>query len=124
MRAERVLAVVKLAMYYCGGSCWTAVPTVTFCSCKQDRKIYHITNELYHKYDICQTRFFSRKSRRLRTHISAIFAVKKRVQVNPDIFYFDNWSSAPVFDLLLGTETMERLGIVLSFKTIQSHYTG
>ena len=40
----------------------------------------------------------------------------QRITVNTDIVYYKSESLAPMFDLLLGTETMKRLGIILDFK--------
>ena len=41
----------------------------------------------------------------------------KRVCLNPDIVRYNPKDPAPMFDLIIGTETMCRLGIVLDFKT-------
>ena len=45
------------------------------------------------------------------------FSDSKRVRSNPDIVGFDSDKSAPMFDLIIGTETMAELGIILDFKT-------
>ena len=39
------------------------------------------------------------------------------MQLNPDIVHYDSQESAPMFDLVIGTETMADLGIILDFKT-------
>ena len=44
------------------------------------------------------------------------YSMSKRITVNPDIVYYESESPAPMFDLILGTQTMERLGIILDFK--------
>ena len=45
------------------------------------------------------------------------YSVSKQVQVIPDIAYYDSGEPSPVFDIIIGTQTMERLGIILDFKT-------
>ncbi len=39
------------------------------------------------------------------------------MHVSLDIVDFEEKDQAPMFDLIIGTETMQRLGIVLDFKT-------
>jgi len=45
------------------------------------------------------------------------YSHSKRMHITSDIVEFENEDEAPMFDLLIGTETMQRLGIVLDFKT-------
>ena len=45
------------------------------------------------------------------------YSHSKRVTVNPDIVYYYKESPEPMFDLIIGTETMESLRIVLDFKS-------
>ena len=44
------------------------------------------------------------------------YSGNKRLHLNPDILEFDPDDYEPKFDLIIGTETMEELGIVLNFK--------
>ena len=45
------------------------------------------------------------------------YSISKRVLVQPDVVEYDGISmEKPVFDLILGTKTMNELGIVLNFK--------
>ena len=39
------------------------------------------------------------------------------MHLNPDIVYYDSEDPAPIFELIIGIETMGHLGIVLDFKT-------
>mgnify|MGYP000250226421 FL=1 len=41
----------------------------------------------------------------------------KQVTINPDIIEYDAKGPEPLFDLVIGTETMSRLGIILDFQT-------
>jgi len=45
------------------------------------------------------------------------FSDLKRGYLNPDIAEFNSDKSSPMFDLIIGTETMAELGIILDFKT-------
>ena len=45
------------------------------------------------------------------------YSQSKRMHITPDIVEFDSESPSPLFDLILGTDTMQRLGIILDFKT-------
>jgi len=45
------------------------------------------------------------------------YSHSKRMHITLDIVEFKNKDKAPMFDLIIGTETMQRLGIVLDFKT-------
>ena len=44
------------------------------------------------------------------------YSISKRVHVQPDVVYYEETMEKPVFDLILGTKTMNELGIVLNFK--------
>ena len=44
------------------------------------------------------------------------FLLKKRISLRPDIVEWDSKDNEPVFDLIIGTETMTQLGVVLDFK--------
>ena len=45
------------------------------------------------------------------------YSISKRVRVQPDVVEYDGTAmEKPVFDLILGTKTMNELGIVLNFK--------
>ena len=44
------------------------------------------------------------------------YSGNKRLHLNPDILEFDPEEYEPKFDLIIGTETMEELGIVLNLK--------
>ena len=39
------------------------------------------------------------------------------MHVTPDVVEFEDKGQASMFDLLIGTETMQQLGIILDFKT-------
>ena len=45
------------------------------------------------------------------------YSQSKRVTINPDIVEYDEKGPEPLFDLVIGTETMSRLGIILDFQT-------
>jgi len=45
------------------------------------------------------------------------YSESKQVTINPDIIEYDEKGPEPLFDLVIGTETMSRLGIVLDFQT-------
>ena len=45
------------------------------------------------------------------------YSHSKRFSITPDIVEFDDPKLAPPFDLIIGTATMEDLGIVLDFET-------
>ena len=45
------------------------------------------------------------------------YSQSKRVTINPDIVEFDEKGPEPLFDLIIGTETMSSLGIILDFQT-------
>ena len=45
------------------------------------------------------------------------YSHSKRMHITPDIVEFEDKDEAPMFDLIIGTETIQRLGIVLDFKT-------
>ena len=44
------------------------------------------------------------------------YSGNKRFQLEPDILEYDPDDYDPKFDLILGTETMEKLGMILKFK--------
>ena len=44
------------------------------------------------------------------------YSGSKRFQLNPDILEYNQEDYDPKFDLIIGTETMEKLVIVLNFK--------
>ena len=39
------------------------------------------------------------------------------MHITPDNVEFEDKDESPMFDLIIGTETMQRLGIVLDFET-------
>ena len=39
------------------------------------------------------------------------------MHITPNIVEFEDEDQAPMFDLIIGTETLQRLGIVLYFKS-------
>jgi hypothetical protein len=43
--------------------------------------------------------------------------VTKEFLAEPDVFEYDQNMSKPVFDLIIGCNSMEKLGIVMDFKT-------
>ena len=45
------------------------------------------------------------------------YSHSKRFSITPDIVEFDDPKLAPPFDLIIGTATMEDLGIILDFET-------
>ena len=45
------------------------------------------------------------------------YSYSKCMHITPDIVEFEDEDEAPMFDQIIGTETMQRLGIVLDFKT-------
>ena len=45
------------------------------------------------------------------------YSLSKRVLIRPDIVEWDSKDTEPLFDLIIGTETMTRLGIILDFKS-------
>ena len=50
------------------------------------------------------------------------YSNSKTVTVRPDVVEYDGDKlKQPVFDLILGTETMEELGIILNFKQQEHH---
>ncbi len=45
------------------------------------------------------------------------YSYSKRVKISPDVVEYDGMTfGQPVFDLILGTQTMDELGIILDFK--------
>ena len=42
------------------------------------------------------------------------YSVSKRVMVNPDTVYDNSARLDPMFDLIIGTQIMERLGVILN----------
>ena len=45
------------------------------------------------------------------------YSLSKRVSIRPDIVEWDSKDTEPLFDLIIGTETMTHLGIILDFKS-------
>ena len=45
------------------------------------------------------------------------FSHGKRVKLEPDIVYYDDNSPEPKLDLIIGNATMDRLGVILDFKS-------
>ena len=44
------------------------------------------------------------------------FSLNKRISLRPDIVEWDSKDNEPVFDLIIGTDTMTQLGVMLDFK--------
>ena len=48
-----------------------------------------------------------------------MFSRSKRIGVTPDIIEYDGEEDSPMFDLIIGTETMHELGVVMNFKKLE-----
>ena len=45
------------------------------------------------------------------------YSNSKELLVEPDVFEYDQSMGKPLFDLIIGCNSMEKLGIVMDFKT-------
>ena len=48
-----------------------------------------------------------------------MFSHSKRIRIDPDIIEYNDEQSSPMFDLIIGTETMHKLGVKLDFSELQ-----
>ena len=82
----------------------------------KNMSIPYVTRAIPHSWHTSHV--FFRTEKRGECELSFVeYSPSKRVLIHPDIVEWDSQDTELLFDLIIGTETMTRLGILLGFKS-------